>query len=146
MEKFSPWIEHIQHPLVLAGFALMAFAGLAKLIDISKLSGKDSGRLYGKIINGAFVLALLIVLLGLGQSLIPKPAEQANRNTDGTAINAQGDVRLGGSNAANKATATPPKPVNQTNEGTQGTAINSGGDVQLNPPPQPKPEPKRHAR
>ena len=146
MEKFSPWIEHMQHPLVLAGFALMAFAGLAKLIDTNKLTGKDSGRLYGKIINGAFVLALLIVLLGLGQSLMSKPAEQANRNTGGTAINAQGDVRLGGSNAADKATATPPKPVNQTNEGTQGTAVNSGSAVTTNPPPPPKPEPKRHAR
>ena len=144
MENFSPWIAHIHHPLVLAGFALMAFAGLAKLIDTRKLSGKDSGRLYGNIINGAFVLALLIVLLGLGQSLMPKPAEQAIRDNKGIAVNAPGNVSQGGTSATNPPSAKPPKPINQTIEGNQGTAINSGGDVQLAPPA--KPEPKRHAR
>jgi hypothetical protein len=144
MEPFSPWIAHIQHPLTLAGFALMAFAGLAKLIDTRKLSGKDSGRLYGNIINGAFVLALLTVLLGLGQSLLPTPADQAIRDNKGMAVNAQGNVSQGGPGATHPPSATPPKLGNQTIDGNQGTAINSGGAVQLAPPA--KPETKHHAR
>jgi hypothetical protein len=90
------------------------------------------------------VLALFIIVLGLGQGLITKPAEQAIRNNSGTAVNAQGNITQGGPSATNPPNATPPKPINQTIDGNQGTAINSGGDVQLAPPP--KPETKHHAR
>jgi len=144
LDNLSPWVKAIQHPLVLSGFALMLFVGLTKWLSARKLSGKDSGKLYGKIINGAWVLALFIILLGLGQGLIPKPAEQAIRTNSGTAVNAQGNVSQGGPSATNPPSATPPKPINQTIENNQGTAINSGGAVQLAPPA--KPEPKRHAR
>jgi hypothetical protein len=144
LDNLSPWVKVIQHPMVLAGFALMLFVGLAKGLSARKLSGKDSGKLYGKLINGALVLALLIIVLGLGQSFIPKPAEQVIRDNKGIAVNAQGNVSQGGPSATNPTSATPPKPINQSIDGNQGTAINSGGDVQLAPPP--KPETKHHAR
>jgi len=95
MKDLIPWIQHIQHPLVLAGFALAVMAGLSKRLDLGKTSGQAKGELFGKIVNRVFVLALLIIALGLGQSLLPKPAEQAIRNNTGTAVNAAaGDVNI----------------------------------------------------
>jgi hypothetical protein len=67
LDNLSPWVKVIQHPLVLAGFALTLFVGLAKWLSARKLSGKDSGLLYGKLITRAWILALFIIVLGLGQ-------------------------------------------------------------------------------
>ena len=145
LDNLSPWVKVIQHPLVLSGFALTLFVGLAKWLSVRKLSGKDSAPLYGKLINGAWVLALVIIVLGLGQGFITKPAEQAIRNNSGIAVSAQGNVTQGGSSATNPPSVTPPKPINQTIDGNQGTAINAGGNVQLNPPTPTIPETKRHA-
>ncbi len=142
----NPWVESIRHPLVLSGFVLLLLVGLAKRLPTDKLSGKDSGKLYGRIINAAFVLAVLIVLLGLGQSFIPKPPEQAIHNNAGTAVNALGNVNQGKARTPNNPATTPPPPINQTIDGNQGMAINAGGNVQLNPPTPAKPETKRHAR
>lgn len=124
MQDLAPWIEHIRHPLVLAGFTLALLAGLAKRLDLGKTSGKDKAALFGKLLNYFFLLALLITVLGLGQAYLPKPAGQSIDNTGpgSVSINAQGNVNQDG--------AVPPKtPINQTIQGNQGSAINSGGSV-----------------
>ncbi|MFM8332555.1 MAG: tetratricopeptide repeat protein [Candidatus Methylumidiphilus sp.] len=71
MQAVTPWIQHLQQPLVLAGIALLALAGLGKWSSLGKHGG---GWL-----DGVFVLALLAVALGLGQSLLnpPPPARHA---------------------------------------------------------------------
>ena len=133
MQELAPWIQPIQHPLVLAGFALALMAGLAKRLDLGKASGQAKALLFGNIVNRVFVLALLVIALGLGQSLLPGPAEQAIRNNAGTAVNAQGAVSLGGTPPVGQ--SPPPARGQQTIEGNQGTAINSGGSAHLPPTP-----------
>lgn len=61
------WIESLQHPLVLAGFGLFIFAALIKplFFNNKKLSGTAMERLLLRGINFAFILALLVIAVGL---------------------------------------------------------------------------------
>ena len=65
MNTVSNWIEHLQHPLVLAGFSLFLFTNLLKPLYSRKLSGTAVERLLGKGMNRLFILALLVILGGV---------------------------------------------------------------------------------
>lgn len=140
MQDLTPWIQHIRHPLVLAGFALALIAGLAKRLDLGKASGKAKAELFGKIVNRVFALALLAILLGLGQSLLPKPAEQTIRDNQGTAVITPGNVSIGGTAPAGQSPAPAPARGQQAIEGNKGTAVIGGGSVHIQQTPQEKPD------
>jgi hypothetical protein len=156
MENIADWIEHLKHPLVLAGFGLLILSVLLKPIFSNshhKLSGRATERLMSKAINLVFVLALLVIIAGFVLSLKPdSPATETTQqpatiqNVSGkntTAIHAGGDVMMNKGDgvlsrekkqtnpAPNK---KPPSPsaVNQTVTGDHATAINAGGDVHVN--------------
>jgi len=72
MENIVEWIEHLKHPLVLAGFGLFILAMLLKPIftnNQNKLSGPAYERLMSKAITFVFILAFLVVVVGFVVSL-----------------------------------------------------------------------------
>lgn len=74
MDDVTPWIEHLNKPLVLAGFTLFVLAGLVKLFKSEKLSGKDTTRLMDKGMTLAFVLGFLLVVLAFASSFMQMEA------------------------------------------------------------------------
>lgn len=74
MSDVTPWINHLTDPLVLIGFTVFTLAGLVKLFNPEKLSGKATAGLFHKGLNFAFVLGLLIVILGFANSFLRQQA------------------------------------------------------------------------
>ena len=75
MDNTTEWIEHLKHPLVLAGFGLFVIAMLLKPVfsnSHKKLSGRATERLMSKSINYVFILALLVIVAGFVLSLKSK--------------------------------------------------------------------------
>jgi hypothetical protein len=65
MNNMKDWIKHLQHPLVLAGFALSVMAAAFKLVaQNSNLSGGAMEHLLDKGMTFVFILALLAVVGG----------------------------------------------------------------------------------
>lgn len=65
VELGSDW-NVLQHPLVLAGFVIFILAGLVKVMWAKdKVSGVAHERLINKVLNGAFVIAVLAIVSGL---------------------------------------------------------------------------------
>ena len=69
----SKWIRHLRHPLVLVGFCLFLFFGLLReFLSSDKLStvvAEESAIILNKLIDYAFVLALITIPLGFILSL-----------------------------------------------------------------------------
>ena len=74
MDDVTPWIEHLNKPLVLAGFTLFVLAGLVKLFKADKLNGKATERLMDKGMTLAFGLGFLLVVLAFGNSFMQMEA------------------------------------------------------------------------
>lgn len=72
----SPWIEHLKHPLVLFGFALLVLAGLLRLFNAEKLSAKGTEQLMSKGLLYTFVVAILIIALGFVSSFMQSQANK----------------------------------------------------------------------
>ena len=156
MDNTAAWIEHLKHPLVLAGFGLFIIALLLKPIfsnSHNQLSGRATERLMSKAINLIFVLALLVIIAGFVLSLKPdsvvkipksvqKTVEQNVSGSGSNTINAGGSVMinnggvLSSKEKQNKSDAnkTPdmPSSVKQTVTGDNANAINAAGDVSIN--------------
>ncbi len=79
MNNVKDWIEHLQHPLVLAGFGLFIFAVLLRPLFLNNrtLSGAASERLLRRGINFVFLLALLAMIGGMALSWQAKPTASA---------------------------------------------------------------------
>ena len=75
MEDVAPWIEHMNKPLVLAGFTLFVLAGLVKLFKADKLNGKATERLMDKGMTLAFGLGFLLVVLAFANSFMQMEAD-----------------------------------------------------------------------
>lgn len=73
----TPWIEHIKHPLVLFGFVLLILATLLKLFNGNKLNAAGTERLMSKGLLYTFVVAVLIIVLGLVSSFIQNKSSRA---------------------------------------------------------------------
>jgi len=142
--KVSNVWEYLDNVWKLAGFVLVVFASILKLLPVKKLSTMATERLIHKGINLLFFLALVSIVLGfvtsqndeqtsLSTEQIPIAAEstQAIDNNTGTAVNAGGNVSFN----------QPPPPtqdrtdsdsssnVNQQIDNNSGIAINAGGDI-----------------
>lgn len=114
------WIKHLDHPLVLVGFMAFLFAGLVKGLvsqKIIKFNQTQSAQLMNKVLNFAFLLAVLGMVVGVfsQKSVLPNtppsPAVSGNSisgtTISGSVINqAGGDVNQGIS-APSSAVASP---------------------------------------
>ena len=69
MNKMDIWIEHLQHPLVFAGFGLFVFALLLRplFLNNKKISGIGMERLLRRGMILVFVLALLAIIGSSGR-------------------------------------------------------------------------------
>lgn len=117
MENTTEWIEHLKHPMVLAGFALFIFAMLLKPIFSrfsDQLSETAIERLLHKSITYVFILALVVIAGGIVLSFDPFESE-SKANTS--------------QNSATKSTNA--NTVEQHTSGDKSPAI-TGKDVQLN--------------
>lgn len=115
MNEVSVWIEHLRHPLVLAGFGLFVFALIIKPLFLSskKLNGTAVERLLHKGMILLFILAAMAIAGGLALSW---------KNASAGKDTAQQDP----SGKAGVAT------VKQVTQGEKSPAINSGNDVRVN--------------
>ena len=70
MNSMNTWIEHLNHPLVLAGFGLFLFALLLRplFLNNKKLTGTATERLLSKGMILVFILALLAIIGGIALS------------------------------------------------------------------------------
>lgn len=146
--NITPWIEHLNKPLVLAGFTLFVLAGLIKLFKPEKLNGAATERLMNRGMLLAFLLGLLIVLFAFADSFLKAQADRqkaaaGNRPTvTQTITHSQGSqTQTGGDAYVNEGTgtlshpATPSAPANadvtQTIDGGSGVQTQSGRDAHI---------------
>ncbi len=113
----TEWIEHLKHPMVLAGFGLFVFAMVLKPILSSfsdQLSETAIERLIHKSITYVFILALVVIAGGIVLSFNPfEPDPETKSLQDNTAK------------------TTNANSIEQHTSGDKSPAI-TGKDVQLN--------------
>lgn len=153
MENVTPWIEHLNKPLVLTGFVLFVLAGLVKLFKPEKLNSKATERLMNRAMVLSFILGFLIVLLAFVRSFMymqtvppvttvisPSTVNQNTTGKQSPAINNVGDVNVNfGENPlpqqekgiSDSPPAELPPSVQQQTQGEQSPVINSSGDVNI---------------
>ncbi len=103
----TPWIAHLENPLVLFGFALFVMAGLLKLFRSDKLSGKGTERLMDKGLSYAFVIAVLVIILGFALSLQDKaPKTTVKQESNGLQSGNRASHVPSGANVDQKSTGT----------------------------------------
>lgn len=158
MDNVTEWIEHLKHPLVLAGFGLFILALLVKPLfssGPSNITGAATERLMSKTINYLFILALLLIVVGFVLSLKPNESVPLEKTAATTVIEQHtaggkspaiigNDVNIndGGTLSSQKKTkakpASPPQKqspsvnIKQTTQGDKSPAIYSSGDVSIN--------------
>lgn len=127
VNNMNNWIEHLQHPLVLAGFGLFIFAMLLRplFLNNKKISGAGMERLLRRGINFVFILALLAIIGGIGLSW--KEGGQGK-------VPAEKTQPVSLPNSDDRSTGTV---VDQATLGPQSPAINSGKEVRINYGPAP---------
>ncbi len=66
MQHLSSWAEHLNDPLVLAGFVVMLFAGVVHALlktKVLRLSKNSSEQLIKKSLLYVFILSIVVILL-----------------------------------------------------------------------------------
>ena len=144
--NITPWIEHLNKPLVLAGFILFVLAGLVKLFKPEKLNGAATERLMSRGMLLSFVLGLLIVLFAFAGSFLQVQADmyraaasnhptvtQTITNSSGTQTQAGKDAYVNQGTGTLSHPVTPSAPANanvtQAIDGSTGVQTQSGGDA-----------------
>jgi hypothetical protein len=153
------WIKHLQHPLVLAGFALFIMLEVFQVFFRDSLAARLSGTALEKLLgNGmtfAFILSLVSVIGGItlsfrrggdeqhdsgaaerGDSLITKGRESPAVKAGGTVKITYGNTVLRQDNVATAATeeAGPEDIAAQDclkTEGGRSPAVKAGKDVEI---------------
>ena len=94
MNSMSVWIEHLHHPLVLAGFGLFLFALIIKplFLNNSKLTGTATERLLHRAMILLFLLAAMAVAGGIALNWKDSPADE--RQAETPAASAEPVVRV----------------------------------------------------
>lgn len=123
MENVTPWIEHLNKPLVLAGFTLFVLAGLVKLFKSEKLSGKATERLMDKGMTLAFVLGFLLVVLAFGSSFMQMEANAPQSAITQHSEGKQSPNSVGAGVAADK--------IEQVSKGEQSPNTVGNADVKV---------------
>jgi len=138
-ETITPWIEHLNNPFVLAGFAIFILASLAGVIQAlnkGKLSGAASERLLSKLIFGGIALGVLAIGFGFLSPLLqpappPPPKTQSISNIKDSTVSQggceavasnDGQASIQGQSASAGAGNT-----NQKIDGVENSTIAQGG-------------------
>lgn len=144
MDMLKEWIEYLDNPLVLAGFALAVVASLIKLFKTEKLTRDATKVLISKTLNYIFILGLLIICLGFGLKYFeinknnnesslgnesPK-VEQSMSNTSGTSTQSAGNTNFGGNQTTH--TENTVRVIKQEMKNTKGISTQSGGNTNVN--------------
>jgi len=151
MGKTEQWIEHLQHPLVLVGFALFIVASVVYLLKPAKLSGAATERLFGRGLGYIFILSLFVITAGTYINLSDKTDNPENQHTtyiqqssgnESPVVNSDSNTNISDDVNAErneKPFASTPKtatiPLQATEQNTRGDkspVINSQGDVTIN--------------
>lgn len=159
----SAWAPHLKDPLVLVGFFILLFSGIiTTLLKTKALSSltTSSELLIGRVIRYAFVMGIIVVVLGFGLAFwkdAPRGNSSAPMITQTTtggqapAVVTQGkdaavNIRYGETKDPEQSKQTnnpaqegkegvprlPQGAVQQKTEGTQSPAVVSGGNVNIN--------------
>jgi len=153
MVSIDKWIEHLQHPLVLVGFALFVVASLVRWLKPEKLSGVAIERLFGRGLSYVFILSLIVIISGIyislpvtgtstqtqQQSIIQQtsggssPAISSNRNVNISYGNSskENEQEPAEKKHAELGPVAMPNVVEQTSTGDKSPVINSKGDVSI---------------
>ena len=83
MDSLGGWIEHLKHPMVLAGFVLFVLVGMLKVFMGSKDLSESNERLLHKGMNFIFVLGVLIIVGGFAYSIMQVSPTQPAVTTGG---------------------------------------------------------------
>ena len=73
MDNLGDWLEHLKHPMVLAGFVLFVLVGLLKMFMGSKDLSATNERILHKGMNFVFILGVLIIVGGFAYSIVNAP-------------------------------------------------------------------------
>lgn len=91
MDNLGDWLEHLKHPMVLAGFVLFVLIGLLKFFMGSKDLSESSERLVHKGMNFVFVLGVIIIIGGFVYSIMQnEPASTTASSNSVAPINTTG--------------------------------------------------------
>ena len=154
MSQISQVLHYLNTNFTSLGFVLVIFAGLIKLLKPAKMSGPATERLFNLGFKLAFVLGVLIILLGFAKDFMrnksestptPTPTtitvEQKISGTNNAAITAGGDVNINSDKATNNQKKQNPvsdknagvsMSVKQDVKGENNKAISAGGDINVN--------------
>ena len=152
MSQISQVLHYLNTNFTSLGFVLVIFAGLIKLLKPAKMSGPATERLFNLGFKLAFVLGVLIILLGFAKDFMrnkseptPTPTtitvEQKISGTNNAAITAGGDVNINSDKAINNQKKQNPvsdkkagvsMSVKQDVKGENNKAISAGGDINVN--------------
>lgn len=78
MDNLGDWLEHLKHPMVLAGFVLFVLVGLLKMFMGSKDLSATNERILHKGMNFVFILGVLIIVGGFAYSIVSAPPAPAS--------------------------------------------------------------------
>lgn len=148
MENLSPWIEHLDKPLVLAGFVLVVLAGLVKLFKPEKLNSRATERLMNRGMILAFLLGFLIILFAFAESLLKAQGEttaaskptvkQSISHSEGVQGQAVRDLNINTGTGTltqqlgrQAAPTTPPADLEQDIRGSKGVQGQAGRDTNI---------------
>ena len=150
MSQISQVLHYLNTNFTSLGFVLVIFAGLIKLLKPAKMSGPATERLFNLGFKLAFVLGVLIILLGFAKDFMrnksePSPTpitvEQKISGTNNAAITAGGDVNINSDKATNNQKKQNPvsdkkagvsMSVKQDVKDENNKAISAGGDIHVN--------------
>ena len=92
MDNLGDWLEHLKHPMVLAGFVLFVLVGLLKMFMGSKDLSATNERILHKGMNFVFILGVLIIVGGFAYSIMRDPASPptATANAGNAPVNTTG--------------------------------------------------------
>jgi len=104
-DSYSGWAKYLRHPLVFIGFVFMLFSGLIKTVlsdNILKALGEGAGQSVQKGLIFAFVLGLVVIVLGFMLAFKRRPREkgsgdsmvQKTKGDQSPAVAAKGDVKI----------------------------------------------------
>ncbi len=95
---FSKWIEHLNEPLVLVGFAVMIITGIMGALlkkDIFHLTKTASEKVIRQVLKYAFILGLIVIVLGFALAYKREPGKEVTGPKEQIKIGTKGEQSPG---------------------------------------------------
>ncbi len=145
MSHFSKWIEHLNEPLVLVGFAIMLITGIMSAFlkrDIFHLTKAASEKVIRQALKYAFILGVIAIVLGFALAYkreavrgVSSPKEQIKIETKGQQSPAVVTKNKGGNVEIRYEDATKKEPDSKTKsddgDKKEGKDVPSSSNIEL---------------